>query len=82
MALSLGTSSIVRGQGNRYIPLRGAGVSFPLGQANYIDVLFHISAQFLSETCRLNCYYHLPSNDMPTFNGCSTVDLLSVYSIC
>ena len=60
---------------------KGAWGIFPI-RPGKLDVLFHISAQFLSETCRLNCYYHLPSNDMPTFNGCSTVDLLSVYSIC
>ena len=33
------------------------------------------------ETCHLNCNYHLPNNDTSTFNGHSTVDLLSLYSI-
>ena len=31
-----------------------------------------------SETCRLNYHYW---NDIPTFNGCSTVDLLSIHSV-
>ena len=30
----------------------------------------------------LNCYYCLPNNVTPSFNGCSAIDLLSVYSIC
>jgi len=44
-------------------------------------VLYLRPAPASSETCHLNCHYHLSSNDMPTFNGCSTVDLSIVYSI-
>ena len=31
-----------------------------------------------SETCRLNCQYHILNNDTLTFNGCGGLGLLSV----
>ena len=46
-----------------------------------LDLLFHNSARFVG-TCHLNCHHCLTSNDTPTINGCSTMDFLSVYSIC
>ena len=33
------------------------------------------------ETCRLNCHYHLLSNDTPTFNDHNVVGLPSVYNV-
>ena len=42
-------------------------------------VLYLGPAPASSETCCLNCHYHLSTNNTPTFNGCSTVDLSIVY---
>ena len=56
-------------------------VSFSsFGQAN--QMYFFPSAPNSSQTCCLNCLYHLPSNDTPTFNSRSGVDVLSVYTLC
>ena len=48
-----------------------------LGQAKLIICFASVPAAF--ETCHLNCHYHHPINDMPTFNVHSSVDLLSTY---
>ena len=53
-----------------------------LGQAILIYLYCFASAPASFETWHLNCHYHLPSDDAPTFNGHNAVDFLSVYSIC
>ena len=45
-----------------------------------LDLLFHISARFLWDR-RLICHHRLPSNDTPSFNGHSAVDLPSIYRL-
>ena len=37
-----------------------------------LEILWYCfaSAPASSETCRLNCHYHLPNNATPTFNEC------------
>lgn len=42
----------------------------------------NLSAATPSETCHLNCHYHLPSNDTSTFNSCSIVDFPSISTVC
>ena len=46
-----------------------------LGHASQIYCFWSAPTSF--ETCHLNCHYHLPNHDTPTFTGCMS----SVYSV-
>ena len=39
------------------------------------EICFRIYCFASFETCRFNCHYRLPNIDVPTFSGCSAVDV-------
>ena len=49
-----------------------------LGQASSSYCFSSAPASF--ESCHLKCHCRFPGNDTPTFNGCSTIGLLSVVT--